>query len=140
MSERYEYVQSTSADSVVSASMEKRLQGRLDSGHETAQEAACQGCEHLALCGIAINILQRNGTSLARASPSLEAYGIQTDGEAAMCPGKMVNEAVRRNDNNEFWVLKADELARSSDQVKTAQAVERAAEDVVRIINKKLII
>ncbi|MNQ89914.1 hypothetical protein D3C85_1052380 [compost metagenome] len=142
MNDRMEYVTSTTkASEVIVSATEGRLRNALKYGGETAESLSCGECSTLALCGLAINIMRARDIKISGATlESLKAYGVQADRGAEVCPGAMVDEVIKRNNNDDFWVLKADELNYSSDEIKNAQAVARAAEDVAQIINKKIVI
>lgn len=142
MKDRMEYVTSTTkaSEGIISAT-EEGLRNALKYGTETAESLECGECTTLALCGIAINIMRAKGVKTSGTlESSLKAYGVQVDEQAGVCPEVMVNEVIRRNNDGDFWVFKAAELNDSSDEMKNAQAVVRAAEDVAKIINKKIII
>lgn len=59
---------------------------------ETARNRVCVDCAHLALCGIAINILRvkRSGVSIDSVG-KIDVHGVRIDKEAdSICPGELV--------------------------------------------------
>lgn len=140
MSDRWEYVHVTEVDHRVSSAMEMQLQAKLNYGAKTAELNSRGGCEYLEFCGVALNVFQKRRMQTVGAESTLGAYGVQVSAEGAICPRGVIREAIARNDDNDFWVLKADELSGSTDRIKTAQAVELTAEAIAQIINKKIII
>lgn len=142
MNERVERVVTTEQSVVVAQTMNDHFKNLLELGAETARNRACVDCAHLALCGIAIHTLRvkKSGVSINSVS-KIDVHGVRIDQEAdSICPGGLVKEALRRNRNNDFWLLEADELNSASLEVRAAQTVQLAAEHVRHVVSNKIII
>lgn len=141
MNERIEHSVTVGQSEVVAQAMNNQFENLLELGAETAQRKGCGGCTHLALCGLAINTLNaRKSGADVRSMGGIDTYGIRIDDDGDnICPGGLVEEALRRNQSNEFWLLESDELNNSRLEVRTAQTVRLAAEHVRQIICSKII-
>lgn len=141
MNERIEHSVSVGRSEVIVQAMDKQYENLLESGAEIAQRKSCEDCTHLALCGLAINILSvRKPGADIRSIGRINTHGVSIDSEGNdICPGGLVEEALRRNQSNEFWLLEADELNNSRLEVRTAQTVRLAAEYVRHIVINKIV-
>ncbi|RWZ78925.1 MAG: hypothetical protein EOT05_04255 [Candidatus Microsaccharimonas sossegonensis] len=141
MSERIEHVVTVEQSVVVSQAMSRHFERLLELGAETAKNRACVDCAHLALCGIVINALRtkKSGTNIS-ALGKVDVHGVKIDETAEnICPKELVDEALRRNQSGDFWLLEADELNHAELEVRTAQTVQLAAEHVRRTVSNKII-
>ena len=142
MNERIERSVTAESSSVVAQAMNAQYKNLLELGVEVAKERGCADCANLALCGIAINILRSKKVEASTASTgAVNMYGVEVDrGARSVCPGKLIDEAIRRNEQDDFWILNADELNGASLEVRAAQTVKLAAESVHQAIGNKAVI
>lgn len=141
MSERIEHVATTEQSTVVAHAMSRHFERLLELGADTAENRACVDCTHLALCGIAINTLRAKklGTNIGVLG-KVDVHGVKIDETAEnICPKELVDEALRRNQSNDFWLLEADGLNRAALEMRTAQTVQLAAEHVRQVVSSKII-
>lgn len=141
MSERIEHVATTEQSTVVAHAMRRHFERLLELGAETTKNGSCIDCAHLALCGIAINTLRakKPGANIS-ALGKVDVRGVKIDETAEnICPGGLVEEALRRNQGDDFWLLEADELNHAELEVRTAQTVQLAAEHVRQVVSNKII-
>lgn len=141
MSERIEYVATTEQSTFVAHAMSRHFERLLELGAKTAKSRACVDCTHLALCGIAINTLRvkKSGADVG-ALGEVDVHGVKIDETAEnICPKELVDEALRRNQSNDFWLLEADELNHAALEVRTAQTVQLAAEHVRQVVSSKIV-
>lgn len=142
MTERIERSVTVEQSTIVSQAMSNHFENLLDLGAETSQREGCINCTHLALCGIAINTLRsrRQGERIDK-TDGVDVNGVKVGPKATeICPGELVENSLSRTMRNDFWLLEADELRDASLEVRAAQAVHLAAQDVRKIINNKIII
>lgn len=141
MNDRIEHVTNvTKASEVVVSAMEGYLQNSLEQGNETAEALGCNDCSTLALCGLAMNVLRRKRLATAGTVETLRRHGISASEDGEMCPRELVQGAIERNEKNDFWLLKADELNESSLDLQAAQTVQFAAQHIAGLIDRKIVL
>lgn len=141
MGERIERVATVEQLTVIAGAMNSRLENLLELGAETAKGGVCVDCTHLALCGLAISTLRsrKAGVDISTLG-EVDVYGVKIDKNAEnICPRGLVDEALRRNQTNDFWLLEADELKNTTLDVRAAQTIQLAAEHVRQVIGNKII-
>ena len=141
MNGRIEQAVTVEQSTVVAGAINRQLESLLELGAEIAKRRACVDCIHLALCGIAINTLRakKSGAGIDSLG-KIDVHGVRIDRKAEdICPGGLVDEALRRNQNDDFWLLEADELNDASLEARTAQTVSLAAEHVRQVVSNKII-
>ena len=142
MNQRIERIVTVEQPNIIPQAINKHFENLLSLGMGTAQREGCADCTHPALCGVAINALRekRQGAHI-ESTDEVSTHGVKIGRRAVdICPGGLIENALSRNQRNDFWLLEADELNAATLEVRTAQAVYQAAEDVRKIIDKKIII
>ena len=141
MTERIERSVTVEQSTIVLQAMNNHFENLLDIGVETSQREGCISCTHLALCGIAINTLRsrRQGERIDK-TDGVNVQGVKVSPKAIdICPRQLVENSLNRTMRNDFWLLKADELKDATLEVRAAQTVHLAAQDVRKIISNKIV-
>ena len=141
MSGKIERIVTVEQSTVMARAINSQYENLLELGAETAKRRSCIDCTHIALCGIAINTLRaRKSGSRIDSMGKIDTHGVKIDQESeSICPGGLVDEALRRNQSNDFWLLDADELNDANLEVRAAQTVLSAAEHVRQVVSNKII-
>lgn len=142
MNQRIEFSTSSERPEVVARAMNNYFENMLEVGTELAEQKGCASCTHLALCGIAISALRLSASDMRpKTAEILTKYGIEVNDDVkSVCPDGLVKAAIQRNESNDFWLLKADELNGATLEVRAAQTVVFAIKHVRQAVNNKSIV